>query len=915
LKPLIKNRAVSLSFGILIFLPGLLLSVYLTLPLIAELFVKKTFNEHGLELIEFQLPRLSFDELTVKTIRLQSLVFRLEDKTEIDIRDARFSAVADAPYSVKVSSINVQQAFAEKSESTEAVDLLTLLPATLMQKLPALRLFVQSLVLDTPAIELKNIKLDVNGDGITAKSQLHTIAQADSNPLLTQFLDNEIALNISAANTINLQVFDASAAPLLGVKLSLSTQEDQLYGALTLTNKLKNINWPINNGDEFLVQNSELNAKINFSLPAKQQLTRGGLSQLLLQGKLQQNAGLKLGKSLDDAQLTGNAKFDASLNKGQWRINLTQGKAPFMLLNGQLARAFYPLSDKKLTQTGNVVVTIHKPLVIQGSLSADALISIDAGDVALSYLEDDKQLIDLRLSDVKLATAENGADNITNALTLYSHIAIDKVSDRFGLKGISIDAIKGMMHTRLSFQEGSILLEPLPNSHLSLSSVRFNDFYAKELALDIAPQRIKVDLNTRALDKVSVDLKGKGLEIQNANIKTFALHNNVFFKASHLNIDSSTEAMSADVSGASHYIPPLISNAIIELDKANVKTARVKLANSCHDPLLNANWRAINNRSELELQWQQTFSANKTLRQWLNTSMIPLDFTAGTFAGHLLFDINESNTKIRAIDVSLKDIQGINAMGTFKGVQLQLSSPLQSSTQEEVTKFDSLLASLNVTVVELNTGVKLNELEFDSVLYDRAGDWNLLIPLMTAKVFSGEMAIRDETINFNKDIQLKVLLDQIDLSALVKTQQVNGLQTSGRLSGYIPIRYANGQMQVLDGEMHSIENGNIRYSTPLSQQDNLNEQFKLTLDVLENFNYSSLNTKIVYDADTLLLKSSIEGKNPDIKHGQTVNLNLNTEVGLKGAIEVMRVQSGIDSRIEKFVSSKVTPNNKQYFCE
>ena len=915
MKPLIKNRAFSLLFGILIFLPVLLLSVYLTLPLIAELFVKKTFNEHGLELIEFQLPRPSFDELTAKTIRLQSLVFMLEDKTEIDIRGARFSVVADAPYSVNVSSINVQPAFTEKSESAEAVDLLTLLPATLMQKLPAFRLFVQSLVLDTPAIELINLTLDVNGDGITAKSQLHTIAQADNKPLLGQFLNSELALNISAANTINLYVVDANAAPLLGVKLSLSAQEDQLYGALTITNKLKNVNWPINNSDEFVVQNSELNAKVSFSLPAKQQLTRDGLSQLLLQGQLQQNADVKLAKSLEDAQLMANATFDASLNTGQWRVNLAQGKAPFMLLKGQLARAFFPLSDEKLTQTGNVVVTIHKPLVIQGSLSADALISIDEGDVALSYLEDDKQLIDLRLSDVNLATVENGADEKINALTLYSHIAIDKVSDRFGLKGISIDAIKGMIHSRLSFQEGSILLEPLPKSHISLGNVRFDDYYAKELALDIPPQRIKVDLNTRALEKISVDLKGKGLEIQDANIKTFALHNNVSFKASHLIIDSSTEAMSADVSGASHYIPLLISKATIELDKADVKTASVKLANSCHDPLLNASWRAVNNRSELEIQWQQTFSSSKTLRQWLNTSMIPLDFTEGTFAGHLLFDINESNTKIRALDISLKDIQGVNAMGTFKGVQLQLSSPLQSSTEEEVIKFDSLLASLNASVAELNTGFKLNELEFDSVLYDRAGDWHLAIPLMTAKVFSGEMAIRDETINFNKDIQLKVLLDQIDLSALVKTQQVNGLQTSGRLSGYIPIRYANGQMQVLDGEMHSIENGNIRYSTPLSQQDNLNEQFKLTLDVLENFNYSSLNTKIVYDADTLLLKSSIVGKNPGIKHGQTVNLNLNTEVGLKGAIEVMRVQSGIDSRIEKFVSSKVTPNNKQYFCE
>jgi hypothetical protein len=455
---------------------------------------------------------------------------------------------------------------------------------------------------------------------------------------------------------------------------------------------------------------------------------------------------------------------------------------------------------------------------------------------------------------------------------------------------------------------------------MDLSQVRFNDYYVNALALDIPPQRIKFDLDSSSngkltLNKMVFGLNGKGLVLQDANIKTLALQNSLSFKDNQLLLDITTAAMNVEMSGGTHYIPPLIAKSTIQLDKAAIKTASIKLANSCNDPLLNASWRAIKKKAEVEIQWQQTFSSSKTLRQWLNTSVIPMDFTQGTFAGHLMVDINENETKIRTIDVSLKGIQGINAMGTFEGVQLRLSSPLRRSTQFEGIKFDTLQASLVGTVAELNMGAKINELTFDSILYDKAGDWHLKLPLMTAKVFSGGMAIRDEEINFNKDIQLNVLLDQIDLSALIKTQQVDGLYTTGKMSGHIPIRYANGQVQVLDGEMRSVENGKIRYSTPLSKSSDLNEQFKLTLDVLENFNYSSLNSKIVYDADTLLLKSSIVGKNPDIKNGQTINLNLNTEVGLKGAIDVMRIQSGIDSKIEKFVASKATPNNKQYFCQ
>jgi hypothetical protein len=611
-------------------------------------------------------------------------------------------------------------------------------------------------------------------------------------------------------------------------------------------------------------------------------------------------------------------------------VSLAQGKSPFVLAKGRFARAFYPANNKKsdqksdqksnqksnqkADQTDTLLATINKPLLIKGSLSADAAMSIDAGDLALSYLEGNKRLIDMRLSDVDVATSESGGEQ-KNSLTLYSKIDIDKPSERVALSGFSLDSMKGVLNSRVSVQANRLRLEPLAKSRIKLSNFRFNDYYAKELALDVPQQRIDVDLSSLEFSNVALGLDGKGLTLSEANIENWALQSKLSFKAKHLMIDSTTEAMNADVSGANHYIPPLILKANIQLDKASVKKASIKLANICNDPLLNASWRPVKKKAEVEVQWQQTFSPSKTLRQWLNTSVIPADFTQGTFSGHMIVDVNENETNIRTIDLSLKDIKGINALGTFKGVQLRLSSPLRGSTQDEAIKFDSLRASLDGTVAELNMGVKLNDVAFNSVIYDSRGDWRLKLPSLTAKVFSGTMEIRDENINFNKDIKLNVLLERVDLSELIRTQQVEGLKTTGKMSGHIPIRYANGHVQVLDGEMRSVDNGKIRYTTPLSKSADLNEQLKLTLDVLENFDYSSLSSKIVYDADTLLLKSSIVGKNPDIKNGQTINLNLNTEVGLKGAIEVMRIQSGIDSRIEKFVASKAAPNNKQYFCQ
>lgn len=912
---MLKNRATSLFFVVLILLPILLLGVYLAFPLIAEALLKNTFNKHDIELIELQVPRPLFNELTTRNIQLESLAFRLKDKTEVDIRGVRFSLENDDFYSANISSITVQRTAVEDTKSIEELDLLTLLPASLMRDLPMVRLFVKSIVLDAPTIKLENLIVDVSTAKITAQVQLNSLAEGGVDPLLAPFLKSDISLGISPDNKVELKVSDANSAHLLGIGLSLSTKEDRLYGTLNVSHSLADVEWPMSNDELLVVQNSQLNGSAEFSLPIKQRVTPNDLSQLLVRGHFQQNARVTVGKQLGDTQLSSNASLDASLDRGQWRLSLSQDKTPFILAKGRLASAFYPTGHKKkggLTDT--LIATINKPLVIKGSLSADAAISIDAGDMALSYLEGSKRLIDMRLSDVDVATSESGGEQ-KNSLTLYSNIDIDKPGKRVALSGFSLDSMKGVLNSRVSVQANRLRLEPLAKSRIQLSNFRFNDYYAKELALDVPQQRIDVDLNSLEFSNVALGLDGKGLTLSEANIKKWALQSKLSFKANNLMIDSTTEAMNADVSGANHYIPPLIVKANIQLDKASVKKVSIKLANICNDPLLNASWRPVKKKAEVEVQWQQTFSPSKTLRQWLNTSVIPADFTQGTFSGHMIVDVNESETNIRTIDLSLKDIKGINALGTFKGVQLRLSSPLRGSTQDEAIKFDSLRASLDGTVAELNMGVKLNDVAFNSVIYDSRGDWRLKLPSLTAKVFSGTMEIRDENINFNKDIKLNVLLERVDLSELIRTQQVEGLKTTGKMSGSIPVRYANGQVQVLDGEMRSVENGKIRYSTGLSKSADLNKQLKLTLDVLENFDYSSLSSKIVYDADTLLLKSSIVGKNPDIKNGQTINLNLNTEVGLKGAIEVMRIQSGIDSRIEKFVASKAAPNNKQYFCQ
>ena len=377
--------------------------------------------------------------------------------------------------------------------------------------------------------------------------------------------------------------------------------------------------------------------------------------------------------------------------------------------------------------------------------------------------------------------------------------------------------------------------------------------------------------------------------------------------------------MDAVVSGDSYYIPPMVIKSKLSLKDSNVNQANIKLENICNDPLLTASWSPIKQTGHLiDVRWDYVFSSDKTLRQWLNTSLLPFDFSGGTFTGQITVELGEAAVQFRQLDVSLNNGQGIYEEGTFEGVQFQLSSPLRelkSGKTKPAVTFDTFYANIDGTVETLNMGIKADNVVLKSAIYDAGNDWHFKIPLLKANVFLGVVEIREQDINLSEDVQLDLIVKQLDLSELVETQEMEGLHTTGKLSGHIPLLYSNGQINVLNGEINSIQRGKIRYTTPLSKSDDINEQLKLTLDVLEDFNYTALNSKIVYDDDTLYLKSAISGNNPNVANGRPINLNLNTEVGLKGAIEAMRIQSGINSRIEDFVGSKITTSTDQYYCQ
>jgi hypothetical protein len=722
---------------------------------------------------------------------------------------------------------------------------------------------------------------------------------------------NELRFNIKAA----------SAKPLLQLKLGLTKRDSFLQGNMQLNSSLERVNFPVAEGAVVSLNKNHLSSVTEFSLPAKQVLSADKISQFTALSTVHYTAIIAGQNKKRTTQLSADATVEYSLNNGLMGISLMANKEPLLQAKGHVRQVVFSSEGRRQRgAVGTLLTNIKEPIGLEYNWQANTEegLLVTGGELALKYIEKSKSLVDVQISNMKLNMPDSGAE-LEGSVQLKGQVDLAHIRNPLAIEGLSIESLNAVINTRVDIQGNQLTIKALSKNVLRAGSVRLNEHAGKAVSISIPKQAFNISLKTGNTSRFEFSLNGSNLSSDAFSMKELGLQTNANIKNNTINIHSTSAAVDANVSGKSYYIPPMVVKSSLKLKNSTVSKASFKIENMCNDPLLAVNWQPTKQMGDLvEIRWKQRFSNKKTLRKWLNTSQLPFDVTQGVFAGHVSISLGADDVKLRKLNVSVNNVDGIYGAGTFEGVQLQLSSNLQKlklNETKQVVEFDTLYADIDGTVKQLNMGVKANNIVIKTAVYDALNEWHLKIPLLQANIFSGLAEVRDENINLSSDMQLDLILKQLDLSKLVETQGMEGLRATGKLSGRIPIQYANGKFNVLHGEMTSSKSGQIRYITPLSQSTNINEQLKLTLDVLENFNYTRLNSIVVYDDDTLYLKSAIAGNNPNVANGRPINLNLNTEVGLKGALEAMRIQSGIDSRIEAFVGSKVTASNHQYFCQ
>ena len=127
-------------------------------------------------------------------------------------------------------------------------------------------------------------------------------------------------------------------------------------------------------------------------------------------------------------------------------------------------------------------------------------------------------------------------------------------------------------------------------------------------------------------------------------------------------------------------------------------------------------------------------------------------------------------------------------------------------------------------------------------------------------------------------------VQEIDLEALARLADIEGVSGTGRISGDIPVAFENGQLAIMNGHLTSSpEGGTIRYlpDTVPSALGTGQDQVELVLKALENFQYETLRADINLSADDeSIVRVHLAGSSPELYEGRPIDFNLNFTGGL-----------------------------------
>lgn len=276
--------------------------------------------------------------------------------------------------------------------------------------------------------------------------------------------------------------------------------------------------------------------------------------------------------------------------------------------------------------------------------------------------------------------------------------------------------------------------------------------------------------------------------------------------------------------------------------------------------------------------------------------------------GSVTIPLDNSMLKTNAV-VKFSGLSGIYDRSEFRDLSGSATINLQNNRLK--------ISSSDLTLTEANPGFVMGPTQFKG---DYTASLNNLVQgtvnwtKMELGMFTGEVWLKPGQLNLAKlpqeiDLQIK----DLQLTDILKAYPTEGLDGEGILDGTLPIVISKNGIDVKDGKLGARKAGFIKFDSPsIKAMGQNNPSMHLVTEALENFQYTVLNSQVSYGQGTATLGLQVSGRNPNVKNGQPINLNITLQEDIPALMTTLqlsdRVSETIRDRVQKRLQQRSSKN-------
>lgn len=287
---------------------------------------------------------------------------------------------------------------------------------------------------------------------------------------------------------------------------------------------------------------------------------------------------------------------------------------------------------------------------------------------------------------------------------------------------------------------------------------------------------------------------------------------------------------------------------------------------------------------------------NHRLSQLLTPWAYPFDLLAGKINLHARGAWSPHKDLALTTRIRLDDAGGNHGELVFSGLSLDHELELLPKIQSA--------RSSRIDLKHLDSGVSASNISINLVL--RTADSGplpqLVIRDLQGEIFDGTFSGDDFIFDPNRDKNsFKIKATNIDLAAIIETQQLEDIKVSGRVDGTIPVVINDQGVFIEHGSfINNVSEGTIRYNPATgTEQLKQNPITGIALAALRDFRYSHLSADVNFTPEGMLsINLQLKGTSPELDTNRPVHLNINTEQNLLSLLKSLRYAEGVSANID-----------------